>query len=797
MAFSGLESIHFMETYQYYLLKSLTRWRSTNISPNSSLTVPFQALPTFQDIQSEIGRYSIFSFDLESLLRRDVEPPDYPKRHVSFLLSLILSKYDLDVSVESLSSLRQEAEALTNYGSLKDMFARMYSLVQASFQVDLADHILLDELVEYEIFSESQHFRSIPGAKDLLREIKASGAKIVLLSDMRFSAGQLQVVLENSEILGHIDHVVMECEYCLSKTSGNLFEKLIDEGILQPGLTLHVGPDYIGDFVQPKKRGLDACLLLLREEEKNWRVRRQELRLGNLFGDFASLRPGLFRADAGPLSTVYDIGYYRLGPVFTLFALELAKRAVVGGYHRTIFLARDGYIFLHLYELFMRHWRPVRPIRQPATDYVYLSRASTYAAGSDLDTNAVLSLAQRVNRHEGLGALFSILGLDLESYRPLITEIVGSELNSDLEHSGDSMAVLLNHPKFQQEISFALNQKKNLLSEYLHQHRLIDCEEKQLWVDIGWNGSIFKYLEKCIGEKFHPRIDVMLFGRTYGSQTQKFNLLPGVIYDQKRTNPLELLIFEHRELLEAFVSSGEGSVLGYHPKGNRVVPLLAPTSAEPFHSKTVGDLQAGILSWCSDFIELLNHFCPNVESFRPMALIEIGKLLTGHHPEEMALLGNIQVDLNWGSAGRVSLDEFMGPPQDANKDRSYQAPITEDQLRIHLDDSHVHANPQKLLEKLHHLVEVLKKEKRIVVYGVGTVAALLSPLFLNKIDFFVDGNSGLWDKTFLDRKIRNPDELVDCRGRTVFITPIGRKNTIKHRLKNFDLKLIFVDDHLN
>lgn len=795
-----------MNDYQYYLLKALTNWKPVRISfPAAS--PPESAMLGLSALRTEISRFQIFSFDVfDTLLRRDVEPPEYPKRHVCTLLSMLLAGAGHEVPMERLMAMRNEAESLArnrfleqgkdNECRLEEILEQMYVLIHQAYTVDLAKELSLADLVEYEFEAESRHLTAMPGAIDLLRNIKMAGAKVVLVSDMYFSAAHLQRLLARNGLWGFVDHLAVSCEYGYTKASGRLFERLIAEGVLVPGKTLHAGDNLLADVQQPKSKGLDAHHFYSPEEHNRRGLRQRELRLGDLFGEFSHAQQTLFQKQSTPLTSAREIGYYRLGPVFGLFAYELVRRALTGNYQRVVFLARDGYLFSNLYGRFMRQWNVAQCMKQPEADYAYVSRASTCFADPEIDQQALLSLAQRVNRQEGVGALLSTLGFEKNAFGDLIQNILGPQTDEDLGQSGRLMATLLAHPQFQQEVSTALTEKNKLLNAYLRQQRLVDCDEKQLWVDIGWNGSIFSYLEKLIDLERFPSVDVIYFGRMYGCRPRHFNILPGVIFDQQRRNPLEHLVNECRELFEVCASSTEGSVLGYRDVRGVVIPEMAYAAPQAENNALVVELQTGIQAWCDDFIQLLNHLSPNVESLRPAALTEIGKLLTCYHPQELDILKSLQVDLSWGTQGRVSLGEYLGVGPNTEV-AAYRPPVSSEQLHLRCVDSEGgEAHPQKLMEKLHQLVEMLKSEGRIAVYGVGTVATLLLPHLLDKVDFFLDGNAGLHGKQVCGKEIRSPESLAQHAGLTVFVTAIGRKNVIGKRLSAFPNKIIYIDDIL-
>jgi FMN phosphatase YigB (HAD superfamily) len=795
-----------MTAAAYDLLRALTHWAPVVIAVEAPPPLP-GAIADLTAVLDHLPGIEIVSIDIfDTLLRRDVDPPDAPKREAMQLLSMVLARLGQEVSVARLLALRDAAEAEARQAAmgggddpectLSEIFEALYARVRVEFGVDPAAILPAAGLVTHEVEAEIAHLLPMPGAVDLLAGLRARGIPVVLISDMYLEPGHLQAMLDHAGLAGLYDRIHVSSAERLSKGSGKLFDRLIADGVLRPGVTLHVGDHPVSDVERPMQRGLRALRFYDPAEiERRARLRAAQAVAGR-WGDLGPAWQAIGAAERlRDAPAAFATGYRGLGPAFTLFAFDVLHRALAGGYERLFFLARDGYIFRDLYRRLAEGLRLGRALPLPAVGYIHLSRAaSRFAALEDFGADLV-SLASRVNQHEGVWSLLATLGLERAEYAAEVEAILARrDAADDLAGTGAEIAALLDDSGFRTRLEAAQRTVRDRLRRYLRQAGLIGGGPALL-VDIGWNGSILRAVERAFGaEPDFPPLDALFFGRLHGVETERIRIAPGFAFDERRSHPIEALINESRELFESAASSMEGTARGYaeDPDGSITIRhgrnLL---SAED--RATVGALQAGILAWCDDFITAWNRFSPDVAALRPAAVIEAARLIAGHTPADRAVLAALRIDLGWGTEARVSLGAYLGlggadpaPP-----------PHVPGALRIALEPSGGGPNDrQKLFERLHGLLRALEAGRGVIVYGVGTVAAILAPALAGRILFFVDGNAGLHGQTFLGKPIRPVEAVMDHPEATVLVTPINRRLVIERCLQGFAGTVLWVDDHL-
>jgi FMN phosphatase YigB (HAD superfamily) len=722
-----------MSTQEYFLLRAMTGWQEVELNDISLPPAPKDSLHSLEETLQHLEGISTVTLDIfDTLLRRDVEPCFYPTRAAMQQLSFFLARTGIILNVDELLNLRHEAETLARQSALahgndpectlSDIFTQLYQLIKSRYQLDPESLIPHQRLVDFEVKVETERLSPMPGAISLLQELKHRGIKTLLLSDMHLETLHIEYILRHHDLHHYIDKVYVSCDTRCSKGSGNLFAHLISSGELIPENTLHIGDHTISDFQRPREHGIRALLFHSNEErERRYRLD-QALRLAKVYGDSSHIWNLSSTAHHNSHSP-YQIGYQRLGPIFTLFALDILVKTLRESYRDVFFLARDGYLLQKLYEQLRSQLLISQLLHPPAGKYLYISRAST----------------QTERTKEG-------------AYK-----------------------------------------NTSRLQDYLVQEKFFGTG-KILLVDIGWNGSILANLEKTFGDlTTFPQIDACFFGRQYGEPLEKINLGPGFAYDGIRHNPIEHLINECRELFETATASFEGSVLGYSSTSNRIAPYCADSTLSRTDRELITQVQQGILAYCDNFVEMYNRFTPPPDALHYDAILNATSLIAGTYSCEQEIIAGLKLDLGIGYEERISMGTFLGLN---NRIKSPPHFIPSIKLELIADENSNHQGPQKLFEKIHEMTQRLQQQEKLILYGVGTISSLLAPLLLDKIDYFVDGNSALHNQLFLGKPIKPPEVLFTETDHSIFVTPLNRKNVIMKRMAGCSLPTYYIDDFL-
>ncbi len=131
------------------------------------------------------------------------------------------------------------------------------------------------------------------------------------------------------------------------------------------------------------------------------------------------------------------------------------------------------------------------------------------------------------------------------------------------------------------------------------------------FVDVGWNGTIQFFLDKCFASlKSYPKIFGLYFA-FFGGIPYKFsqkNHLEGIFFDKNRGLPVENSVMAFEEIFEEAARSLDPTVVGYRKDSvtNSISPVFKSNQspdriAEIKCNPIVEELQKGILDFAESF----------------------------------------------------------------------------------------------------------------------------------------------------------------------------------------------------
>lgn len=116
--------------------------------------------------------------------------------------------------------------------------------------------------VESEIACEAKRIAPNPFLMDYVREVKARGNPVILLSDMYFHADHIRSLLKALDVDdGLFDRIYSSGDEKISKASGLIFKKVAHH--LKANSFFHIGDSFRSDFANPVRMGWSAMHLPL------------------------------------------------------------------------------------------------------------------------------------------------------------------------------------------------------------------------------------------------------------------------------------------------------------------------------------------------------------------------------------------------------------------------------------------------------------------------------------------------------------------------------------------------------
>lgn len=216
--------------------------------------------------------------------------------------------------------------------------------------------------VAAELEAEARHCYGFRPVMDLIRDARARGLQIIIVSDTYLSEAQLRVLIAGAvgeEVAGLIDHIFPSSAFGVSKGDG-LFGPVLDALGAKPEEILHIGDNHAADQAAPSKLGIHSCHLIQFDDQARTRLRLEAAASALIHPDvrvtrpaFQPQRPLVSLRDTG--DTAHALGHDVLGPLLTTYArwLHAEREAVVtatGRRTHLLFLLRDGFLPAEIYD---------------------------------------------------------------------------------------------------------------------------------------------------------------------------------------------------------------------------------------------------------------------------------------------------------------------------------------------------------------------------------------------------------------------------------------------------------------
>lgn len=333
--------------------------------------------------KKEIYRCSIISFDIFDtlLLRPYLDPQEVWK---------VLEEQEEE---KGFAKARKEVDAKTYKLSSEQ---NRETTIEEAYELIPKYRYLMHKEMEL----ERKVLRANPEMLNLWNELGMQGKRRVIVSDMYLPADFIKSVLRENGIDGW-DGFYLSRDYNARKTTGKLFEIMLNKEGVKASDVLHIGDNMWSDVKMAEKVGLNTL---------------HYKKISERFFDICPFTRKIDERLAGALATGWNkftfehnnatywnrLGYIMggvLGYIYVSWIVETAKRL---GKKRLLFIARDGYI-----------WQKICNELYPEieTDYIYAPRMVSVAVLGAIGSDPV-AIADRRNYISE-----KLLGVDLNKVR--------------------------------------------------------------------------------------------------------------------------------------------------------------------------------------------------------------------------------------------------------------------------------------------------------------------------------------------------------------------------------------------
>ena len=509
----------------------------------------------------KIEKYTYVSFDIfDTLLKRDVKKP-------IDVFTLVEEIY----SIKDFKKKRVEAEKkarsknISSEVSLNDI----YNAYEDS-EMDL------DDLRKKEIECELGVCTPNLDLMEFYSYCKQN-KKIVLISDMYLPRDVICKMLSKCSIDGY-EKLYISHENKKTKLNGKLFEHVLDDLNIDKSKIIHVGNSFRADYLSPIKMGMDAVKISTFKDRLQKKYRN--------IGFYQNVLGSYLNNHVMNKNTYHKFGYEVFGPLLYGFVNWVCSDAEKNGIKQVLFLSRDGYIMKKAYDELSLN-------RRVPSYYFEVSRRSLRVPSFSKKTTVEEIIASlTVPNMTNFTQILDCIGLEKKRYTNVL-----EKYNFTLDHL-EKRDDLFKKKEF---FSFISEIRKDVLTLAMYEREKFDAYVAKYdfsiptaIVDIGWGGSMQKYLVKQLRELGHPtNIKGYYVGLTVKSRENlRKNNLPAKAYafDCLNNNDDQELESSFIGLFESLFLEQKGSVKCYGEKEG--VPIAIRYPYEYADDDVIEDAQA-------------------------------------------------------------------------------------------------------------------------------------------------------------------------------------------------------------
>ena len=510
-------------------------------------TENFSTIRDLNDLYKKAKKYDYISFDIfDTLIKRDISRP-------VDIFSLIEDKYQ----VNNFCSDRIKAEQRARQKSRKK-------------DINLDD--IYDEmptLSKYKEIEKNFELNECTVNLDIFPFYKwaIANKKVIIISDIYLDKKTIEKILHKNGINGY-QNLYISNEENLIKSDGSLFKKALKDNSIEPNNVLHIGNSLKADFLGAKKAKISAIKIPTYKNRKMHEY-------NNVFS-LKNSSVGFLNSFINNHTNFEDnyekFGYEIFGPLLFGFSSWLIKDMKNKKVKKVLFMSRDGFILKKAYDNL--GFDKLIP-----SFYFEASRRSlrvpNYSSKMSFEEMVnVLTVPNLTN----LKQIFDSWGLDINKHLDVLKKL---NLNKESEFKRDQ---LKRNPIFKQlfiqikDYIFA-NSEVELanLKKYLKQ---INFNQKIAIVDIGWGGSMQKFLNETLNKM---NISTNIVGYYVGltkraQQNLGSNNLEayGYAFDRLNNPNGDDLERPFVGLFETLFLEQNGSVMKYSKKNNKVIAVRYP-----------------------------------------------------------------------------------------------------------------------------------------------------------------------------------------------------------------------------
>ena len=494
---------------------------------------------------------------------------------------------------------RERGEALARKAAMAGQRGQDVPIADIYAQImPNATHTQRAAAIEAELAAEARHCYGFSPTIALMREAKARGLQIIIVSDTYLDPPQLRQLIARAageDVAALIDKVFCSSTYGKPK-SGGLYGEVLRKLKAKPDEILHIGDKAKADVAGVAPFGVHTLHLRQFHETIEQQLRLESVISGMLQGQNVGKlaapqphRPAI--AATGPQITDAGehVGYATLGPILTGFDQWLRQEAEAlqtarGGKVHWLFLLRDGWLPMRLHEQLGAD-APCHPIEISR----FTSTTATFV------TNPAITNYVEAN----IGTMPDIIARQLRLSEAEIATLTDGY--PPLEGTLNLLAHLRKEPS-RKAIRRAARDMGERIAEHVRAMVQPNAGDTLMLIDLGYNGSVQNNIDAMLAEalKVHVAGRYLILRPTEVTGLDKKAYFGEDDYDFTALNAMCTNV----AVIEQLCTTPIGSVIGYEASGE---PIRKANDIKQKQSEVRDAVQAGVLRFAAEHAQWAVH----------------------------------------------------------------------------------------------------------------------------------------------------------------------------------------------
>lgn len=526
-----------------------------------------------------------------------------------------------------------------------------------------AEGTSVQDFIKEEVETEKKLIRFDADIVNLIKYAHENKIKVVLVSDMYLQQSNIEYLLEG--IIQYVDQVFMSTTHRTFKAEG-LFDIAIEKLGVSPEKILHIGDNYEADVQPAVERNMNVLHWTVFQEsfeevlqkEYPFFLSKRGGSLNDNYGDFGltSLRRRIPMHVPQNYSNeeafYFNAGGQIIGPSLVSFCQWALEKCRKQGLKKIYCLMREGRIFKKIFDILQEgEANPIETV-ETFVSRKSLIKASLFHAKTEEIVDFILRPTPLtiVEAHQELGLtkedLKGIpLGLDtVLDNKPVIREYIRS---------------IVLKPKLRGRIIESAKEVRDNALKYFNSIADLENEKQIFVVDLGYNGSIQKFMQKIFHQDY-PDIQTigcyLLTNEAIADLMTVGGRAEGFLTDGGQPVDIAHTVSRSPEVLEQSLMPDCGSTKAYDDQGK---PILKEYTMDAEQTKQIQIVQEGIYAFAQYWKQ---HQQDHLQEFSPQDLVRkhqktLFRFITQPNEIEIEFFGSWQHDDNFAFDQKRSLIE--------------------------------------------------------------------------------------------------------------------------------------------